>query len=258
MSTVAAPAKRGEIFDRNGRLLAYSVDADTIYAVPTEIADAAKTAAALCDALDDCTRKMRDELRDRLAQQRSFVYVRRRATPMQAKRVAALGLEGIGVPQGEQALLSESRAGRASARLRRRRQRRPRRARSDLRQDRARPRGQAAGADRRAAATCSAGSSDRRPPARSIELTIDEHLQHIAEREVRAGVEAARADGGTAVIMDPHTGEILAMASWPTFNPNDYSDAPEAARRNRAVQDLYEPGSTFKLVTASAAIQEKA
>src|SRR5690242_5131121 len=77
MSTVPAPAKRGEIFDRNGRLLAYSVDADTIYAVPTEIADAAKTAAALCDALDDCTKKTRDELRDRLAQNRAFVYVRR-------------------------------------------------------------------------------------------------------------------------------------------------------------------------------------
>ena len=56
--------------------------------------------------------------------------------------------------------------------------------------------------------------------------------------------------------MDPHTGEILAMASWPTFNPNDYSASPETARRNRAVQDLYEPGSTFKIVTASAAIEE--
>src|SRR6188768_3698247 len=68
MSTVAAPAKRGEIFDRNGRLLAYSVDADTIYAVPNEVADAAKTAAALCTALDDCTAKSREELRDRLSQ----------------------------------------------------------------------------------------------------------------------------------------------------------------------------------------------
>src|SRR5688572_29879469 len=99
---------------------------------------------------------------------------------------------------------------------------------------------------------------ERSPTAgASIELTIDEHLQHIAEREVRNGVAAARADGGTAVILDPHTGEILAMASWPTFNPNDYGDAPEHARRNRAVQDLYEPGSTFKLVTASAAIEER-
>src|SRR5690349_19963826 len=70
MSTVPAPAKRGEIFDRNGRLLAYSVDADTIYAVPTEIADAAATSTALCDALDDCTKKMRDELRERLSQNR--------------------------------------------------------------------------------------------------------------------------------------------------------------------------------------------
>jgi len=91
----------------------------------------------------------------------------------------------------------------------------------------------------------------------SLELTIDQHLQYVVERELRAGVEAARADGGTAVAMDPHTGEILAMASWPTFNPNQYAGTPEHALRNRAVQDLYEPGSTFKLVTASAAIEEK-
>src|SRR5262245_45688558 len=62
MSTVPAPAKRGDIFDRNGRLLAYSVDADTIYAVPTEISDPARTANLLCDALDDCTKKTREEL----------------------------------------------------------------------------------------------------------------------------------------------------------------------------------------------------
>src|SRR5688500_20228203 len=71
MSTVPAPAKRGEIFDRHGRLLAYSVDADTIYAVPTEISDPATTAAALCDALDDCTKKTREELKERLSQPRS-------------------------------------------------------------------------------------------------------------------------------------------------------------------------------------------
>ena len=95
MSTVIAPAKRGEIFDRSGRLLAYSVDADTIYAVPTEIEDAATAAALLCEALADCTKKSRDELRERLSQDRSFVYVRRRASPMQAKRVAALDLDGV-------------------------------------------------------------------------------------------------------------------------------------------------------------------
>jgi len=256
MSTVAAPAKRGEIFDRNGRLLAYSVDADTIYAVPNEVADAAKTAAALCTALDDCTAKSREELRDRLSQQRAFVYVRRRASPMQAKRVAALGLDGIafrkeskryypnrelaahllgyvGVDNvglsGLEATYDKTIRGREGKLL----------VQTDARRH-------------------VFSRLERSPTAgASIELTIDEHLQHIAEREVRNGVEAARADGGTAVIMDPYTGEILAMASWPTFNPNDYGDAPEIARRNRAVQDLYEPGSTFKLVTASAAIEEK-
>jgi len=256
MSTVLAPAKRGEIFDRNGRLLAYSVDADTIYAVPTEVADAAKTAAALCEALDDCTPKSRDELRDRLSQSRSFVYVRRRASPMQAKRVAALELEGVafrkeskryypnrelaahllgyvGVDNvglsGLEATYDKTVRGREGKLL----------VQTDARRH-------------------VFSRLERSPTAgASIELTIDEHLQHIAEREVRNGVEAARADGGTAVIMDPYSGEILAMASWPTFNPNDYSDASETARRNRAVQDLYEPGSTFKLVTASAAIEEK-
>jgi cell division protein FtsI (penicillin-binding protein 3) len=256
MSTVLAPASRGEIFDRGGRLLAYSVDADTIYAVPTEIADASRAAAALCGALDDCTKKSREELRDRLSQPRAFVYVRRRASPMQAKRVAALGLDGIafrkeskryypnrelaahllgyvGVDNvglsGLEATYDKTVRGREGKLL----------VQTDARRH----------VFSRLERTPTAGAS--------IELTIDEHLQYIAEREVRAGVEASRADGGAAVIMDPHTGDILAMASWPTFNPNDFSDAPENARRNRAVQDLYEPGSTFKLVTASAALEEK-
>jgi cell division protein FtsI (penicillin-binding protein 3) len=256
MSTVLAPAKRGEIYDRNGRLLAYSVDADTIYAVPTEVTDPVKTAAALCDALDDCTRKSRDELRDRLSQDRAFVYVRRRATPMQAKRVAALELDGVafrkeskryypnrelaahllgyvGVDNvglaGLEATYDTTVRGREGKLL----------VQTDARRH-------------------VFSRLERSPTAgASIELTIDEHLQYIAEREVRAGVDAARADGGTAVIMDPHSGEILAMASYPTFNPNDYGDAPATARRNRAVQDIYEPGSTFKIVTASAALQER-
>ena len=255
MSTVPAPAKRGEIFDRHGRLLAYSVDADTIYAVPTDISDPAKTAAALCQALDDCTKKAREELQERLSQPRAFAYVKRRATPMQVKRVLALDLDGIGFRKeskrfypnrelaanllgyvgvdnvglgGIEATYDKTVRGREGKLL----------VQTDARRH--------------------VFSRLERSPTTgaSIELTIDEQLQFIAEREVRAGVQQARADAGTAVVMDPHTGEILAMASWPTFNPNDYSASPEAARRNRAVQDLYEPGSTFKLVTASAALEE--
>jgi cell division protein FtsI/penicillin-binding protein 2 len=98
-----------------------------------------------------------------------------------------------------------------------------------------------------------------RPPTAgsTIELTIDQYLQHVAERELRAGVLENRAAGGTVVILNPRTGEILAMASEPTFNPNAYGESREIERRNRAVQDLYEPGSTFKLITAAAAIDER-
>jgi cell division protein FtsI (penicillin-binding protein 3) len=255
MSTVPAPAKRGEIFDRNGRLLAYSVDADTIYAVPTEISDPAKTASALCDALDDCTKKSREELKERLSSQRAFVYVRRRATPMQAKRVLALDLDGIGFrkeskrfyPNRELAAnllgyVGVDNVGLAGIEATYDKTVRGREGKLLVQTD---------------ARRHVFSRLERSPTAgASIELTIDEQLQYIAEREVRAGVQAARADAGTAVVMDPHSGDILAMASWPTFNPNDYAGAPETARRNRAVQDLYEPGSTFKLVTASAAIEE--
>ena len=90
-----------------------------------------------------------------------------------------------------------------------------------------------------------------------LELTIDEYLQHIAERELQAGVEWAGAEGGAAVVMDPYTGEILALANYPTFNPNVYRSFGDDNRRNRAIQDLYEPGSTFKIVTASAALEQK-
>ena len=98
---------------------------------------------------------------------------------------------------------------------------------------------------------------EREPTAgASLELTIDQYLQSIAERELRRGVEEYGAAGGSIVVMDPATGEILALANAPTFNPNSYARASETARRNRAIQDLYEPGSTFKIVTAGAALEE--
>ena len=91
-----------------------------------------------------------------------------------------------------------------------------------------------------------------------MQLTIDQVLQWIAERELKAGVLEHNAKGGTAIVMDPWTGEILAMANEPTFNPNAFAEALDKdLLKNRAVQDIYEPGSTFKIVTASAALQEK-
>lgn len=90
----------------------------------------------------------------------------------------------------------------------------------------------------------------------SMQLTIDVELQRIAEFELMQGVQKAQAESGTVVAIDPNTGEILAMATYPSFNPNSPSTFNSANMRNRAITDVYEPGSTFKLITAAAAIEE--
>ena len=252
--TVQTPANRGDIADRSGRVLASSVDADTIYAVPSRVDDPAATARALCGALQACDRRGQEEIEARLRQKRDFVYVRRRVTPAEAQQVAGLALPGVGFTKetrrvyphrelaahvlgytgldnkglaGIEATLDSVVRGREGTLL----------ALEDARHN-------------------VFSRIERVPTAgASVELTIDAQLQYVAERELRAAVEEHRADGGSLIALDPHTGEILAMANWPTFNPNVYSASSAEARRNRSTQDIYEPGSTFKLVTASAAIE---
>jgi cell division protein FtsI (penicillin-binding protein 3) len=254
--TIEAAAKRGDITDRHGHVLAYSVDADSIYAVPSEIGDPVKAAAALCGALDDCTKKDREQLAERIRKGRAFVYVRRQALPDQAKRVADLQLEGVGFlkesrrfyPNKELASHLVGYVGLDNAGL----------GGIEATYDnliKGRPGTVLIQTDARRHAF----SRLEKPPTTgaSLELTIDEYLQHVVERELKAGVEENAAEGGAAVLMDPWTGEILAMANWPTFNPNEYRESDQDDRRNRAIQDLYEPGSTFKMVTASAALEQK-
>ncbi|MBM3778905.1 MAG: PASTA domain-containing protein [Acidimicrobiia bacterium] len=256
MRTIEAPAKRGEILDRNGRVLAVSVDVDSVYAVPMEIEDAKAATARLCEALGDCTDRDRSTLVERLERRRPFAYVRRQVTPEQAGRVAALKLDGLGFmketrryyPNRELAAHLLGYVGIDSDGL----------AGIESTYDgliKGRPGAVLIQTDARRQAF----SRLERPPTAggSLELTIDEQLQHAAERELRAGVQRAGAAGGSAVVMDPRTGEILAIANHPTFNPNEYREFREDRRRNRAVQDLYEPGSTFKIVTAGAALQDE-
>ena len=254
--TLTSPAKRGEILDRRGHVLAYSVDAESVYAVPTEIDDPRSAIESLCSALEDCTRDEKQELLERISRRKAFAYVRRQVSPEQAGRVAALQLEGVGFLKenrrfypnkdlashvlgyvgidndglsGIEATYDGLIRGKPGTIL--------------IQTD----------AKRHAFARL------ERPPTAgaSLELTIDEYLQHVVERELKAGVEENRAEGGAALMMDPWTGEILALANYPTFNPNAYRQASEADRRNRVIQDLYEPGSTFKIVTASAALEQK-
>ena len=256
MRTQTVPPKRGDILDRRGRVLATSVDADSIYAVPTEIANASEAVQKLCAALEDCTNRERQTLVEKLGQQKAFAYVRRQIAPDQTRRVAALNLDGIGFikeskrfyPNKELAAHLLGYVGIDNTGL------------DGLESTYdSRIRGKPGTMLVQTDARRHVFSRFERPPTygSTVELTIDEYLQHVAERELHLGVRENRALGGTAIVMNPRTGEILAMANEPTFNPNTYRESDESARRNRAVQDLYEPGSTFKVVTASAAIEEK-
>lgn len=256
LRTIRPPAKRGEILDRNGRVLAYSVDADTIAADPSDIADPDETATLICKALDACDASQRQVMADRLRRTGQFVYLARQISPDETRRVKALGLSGLlfykesrrYYPNKELASHVLGYVGLDNVGL----------AGLESTFD-ARIRGHEGKMLVQSDARKHVMYSREERPATAgdgLELTIDEYLQFVAERELRQGVEENAAAGGTAIIMQPQTGEILALANWPTFNPNAFGAVDAVARRNRAIQDLYEPGSTFKIVTASAAIQE--
>src|SRR5438552_13767856 len=102
------------------------------------------------------------------------------------------------------------------------------------------------------------GSVEKQPdPGENVVLTIDEKIQYIAERELETAMQQTHAESGTIVVENPHTGEILALANRPTFNPNLAREITPQKLKDHAVSDVYEPGSTFKLVTIAAALEEK-
>jgi len=259
-SQITAPGKRGDILDRNGHLLAYSVDAESAYGVPTVLLDAGKdpaqVVAALCGALKDCTADERKKLIERFSKRRPYAVVRRLVSPEQVKRIADLQMEGIGFikenrryyPNRDLAAHVLGYTGVDNDGL----------AGIEATYDKL-IKGKNGTIFVQTDARGRAYGRVETPPTSgdSLELTVDEYLQHVVERELAAGVRDNGADGGAALVMDPWTGEILALANYPTFNPNAYREFKDDDRRNRAVQDMYEPGSTFKIVTASAALEQK-
>src|SRR5688572_3790393 len=256
LQTVEAPAKRGDIVDRNGRLLAYSVEAASLWADPSKVQDVEKTAALICGALDDCGAADRRDLLQALRRRGRFAYLVRRLSPSAEERLRTLQLPGLGFlkesrrfyPNKEMLAHVLGYVGTENQGL----------GGLESRYDsqvRGQPGKVIVETDAHQRPVSSRIEREATSGA-SLELTIDQYLQNIAERELRNGVLEHRAAGGSALIMDPTTGEILALANYPAFNPNVYSKAPDYVRRNRATQELYEPGSTFKIVTASAALEE--
>jgi len=253
LRTVTVPATRGTITDVNGVVLATTVDAVNVTANPSLVTDPYAVAVALDPFLPEDTMT----LQDRLSADSSFSYVSREVSPATWTKVQQLRLPGIFgeatskrvYPQGNLAAnivgfvgFDGHGLGGYEASL------------DSL----------LAGRDGHASYVATAsgqqiptsdGSSDQPVAGADVQLTIDSDIQFMAEQAIAAKVRESNAESGSVVVMDPRTGRILAMATYPRFNPARAENAPEADRGNRVVSEIYEPGSTSKVMTMAAALE---
>jgi cell division protein FtsI (penicillin-binding protein 3) len=250
--TTEVTARRGIIYDRAGRELAMSVSVDSAFAVPTEIPDLAQTISLI-------TRITKTDPRELLARckaARTFCWVARKPDAETAERIRSLNLRGIYFqkeskrfyPKRELAAQVIGYVGTDDEGL------------SGIERE---YEGNLRGKPGRMLISVDArrkwfGRVEKQPdPGENVVLTLDEKIQYIAERELEAAMQETHAEAGTVIVQNPPTGEILALANRPTFNPNRSREITPAKLKDHAVSDVYEPGSTFKLVTISAALEEK-
>jgi len=249
---IKLPATRGRIFDRNLGDLALSVPARAIYAEPRFIRDQRRTAGELARVLG----MSRADIARRLASG-SWVYVARRVPKARGDVVQRMKLPGIGVmvdvarryPSGSVAaqvlgFVDVEGSGQAGIEQQYDGLLRGHPGRIQLERD---PKGRAIPQGHR--------SLEPAEPGTDLVLTIDQHLQYVAEQSLQRAVRQHKARAGSVVVLVPRTGEVLAMANMPTFDPNRVSRSKPEARKNRAIADVFEPGSTNKTITAAAALQ---
>ncbi len=253
LRTVELAPPRGTLYDARGRKLAVSLEVESVYATPAEVGDPAAAAAALARL----TGQQRAALQSRLAAKRPFVWVARQLDPPLAERVRELAVPGVAFvreyrryyPQVETAAQVIGFAGRDHTGL------------EGLEQGYEQVMSGAAAKrivlrDANAGIVLSPRLSLADPePGRDVHLTLDSHIQYLLQRELAAAVERHRATRAMGVILDPRSGAVLAMATVPSFDPNSFQEASSERWKNRAVTDVFEPGSTFKVVTAAAALE---
>ncbi len=252
--TIPLAAERGTIFDRNGEELAVSVEVDSLFIVPSNIESPDQSAKMLADVLSMNRRTIRDKMRS----EKSFLWVKRHLTPRESEQVRAMHLTGVGFikehrryypnseigaqvigftgldPQGLEGVeLSYDSAilGQGGFLV--------------VERD-ALGRGMSS-ADGRIEGSAQGGD---------LYLTLDKNLQYIVEKELAAGIEKTGAKAGTAILVDPMTGAVLAMANQPDYNPNAIQQHHPGDWRNRALCDAFEPGSTIKVFLMAAALNE--
>jgi cell division protein FtsI (penicillin-binding protein 3) len=250
--TIEITPKRGAIYDRNMHPLAMSVPVESAFAVPSEIGDNKAMAARLLSGVLGIPR---DVLETRFESGGSFVWILRKLPPDKAEAVRALNLKGVYLqgenqryyPKRELAShvlgfvdLDEKGLGGIEYGLD-----------STIR-----------GKSEKIVVMADArqrwfdGGAAQKDQGANVVLTIDEKIQYIAERELAAAIAKTHALAGTVIVQNPNNGAILALANWPKFNPNSPNDVKSEARMDRAVSAIYEPGSTFKLITLAAAFDQ--
>ena len=253
---ITVAPQRGSIFDRRNNVLAASIPAPSIYVSPREVKQPVDTAEKIAAIFPDLSQS---RLERQLASSASFVWLARQVSPDKATALQALNLPGIHekeetrriYPRGVMAGSTIGYAGIDEQGL------------GGLEHQyedvlSAQPRRASGTRDARGRTVSTDADAHSGPRGADLHLTLDMRLQHIAEKALAEQAEAIGARSGLVVMMDPYTGGILTLASYPFFNPNDYRNKEQRAwRRNRAVTDPVEPGSTFKVVAAAAALEEK-
>src|ERR1700692_1084267 len=255
--TFEVAPRRGMMYDRNLRELAVTVQADSVFAVPSELGDNRASAAQIlaeiwhADPHDNFTSKQ--QMLARFNASRNFAWVARRLDASTAERVRELNLKGVYFqkefkrfyPNSDLAAQVLGYVGTDDAGL----------GGLELKFDEemhGEPGHMLTAVDAKRRVL---GSEESQPmPGENLVLSIDANIQYMAERALDAQVDKVKALHGTVVVQDPHTGQILALAVSPRFNPNDSKHMDASVWKNLAVSDVYEPGSTFKLVTYSAAL----
>jgi cell division protein FtsI (penicillin-binding protein 3) len=251
--TVALQGPRGPILDRHGAALATSTPAESLFAQPRAIGDPVRVAARLAPVVGVPER----ELHAQLVSGKGFVWLRRRLPPAVAAQVRALGEPGLGFLdealrlypnrelaahvigfegvdgglEGVERAWNEALTGTPGRAI--------------------------VGRDALGREIATQQILTPAAPGRGVMLTLDRTIQYLAEREIDAAYRRTQAKAAMAIAMDPRTGDVLALALRPTFNPNAFLDVPSReVWRNRAVTDPFEPGSTFKVILAAAALEE--
>jgi len=249
--TIDIYPKRGVIYDHNLHPLAMSVPVQSAFAVPSEVKDRGMASRLLAGVLD----MPAEDIRERLDSGSTFVWLKRKLTPAKSEALQSLNLTGIYTQEENQRYYPKSDLAAHVLGF------------VDVDEKglggieheydyliRGKEEKVVVMADARQRLFESGEA--QRDRGVNVVLTLDEKIQYIAERELAAAIEKTHAPAGTVVVQDPNSGAILALANWPKYNPNSATSVSTETRMNRAISAIYEPGSTFKLITLAAAFDQ--